>query len=112
MSILLLAIMVYIGIGLPLYIGISQESHATVFGSTVQDLSLEEEQGLFYNLEDLGLKSPTAKSGGNLILFSFFYHYSIPLEHSRAVTKLLALSSQVAINLDISTIIFPFAYFW
>lgn len=113
MSLLLIAIMAYISIGMPFFQSPQNEKgNDTKVESAFQNASFEHADGLAYLLDTDKNDFNTIRIDVKNTLFYYFSSFTIQWKHDGEVSKILALSRLVSVNLSISTIIFPFAYFW
>ncbi|ERM82983.1 hypothetical protein P872_05050 [Rhodonellum psychrophilum GCM71 = DSM 17998] len=112
-SILLIAIMAFISTGLPFFESSKIDKQAdSEIKSTFQNSSLDLADGLAYLLDADKNDFNTIRIDVKNTLFYYFSSFTIQWKHDGEVSKILALSRLVSVNLTISTLIFPFAYFW
>lgn len=105
--------MAYISIGLPFFQSSQNDKGSDKkIESTFQNSSLELADGLAYLLDKDKIDFNTIRIDVKNTLFHHLSSLTIQCKHDGEVSKILALSRRVFVNLNISTLIFPFAYFW
>ena len=105
--------MAFLSTGLPLYQTnqIDKEQDSEI-NSVFQNSSFELVDGLAYLLDTDKIDFNSIRIDLKNTLFYYFSSFTIQWKHDGEVSKILALSRLISVNLSISTIIFPFAYFW